>query len=69
MTIKPMFLDLRYNDFFYIQTTARIKKNVTLVKMVYQTKQHLNGWMGKDQFEYNVKAGQYMPPKDGTWIY
>lgn len=68
MNTKPMYLDLRYNDFFYIQTEGRIKKNVTLVKMVYQKKHHLSGWMGKDQFEYNVNAGQYMPHKNGNWI-
>ncbi len=65
---KKMFLDLRYNDFFYIQATGRIKKNITLVKMVYQKKSHLSGWMVEDQFNYNVNAGQYMPPKNGNWI-
>jgi hypothetical protein len=65
---KQMYLDLRYNDFFYVQATGRIKKNVTLVKMVYQKKAHLTGWMEKGQFDYNVNAGQYMPPKNGTWL-
>lgn len=68
MKNKTMFLDLRYNDFFYIQATGRIKKNITLVKMVYQKKHHLNGWMGEDQFNYNVTAGQYIPPKNGNWL-
>lgn len=69
MTNHPIYLDIRYNDFFYIQTTARIKKNVTVLKMVYQKKTHLNNWMEEGQFNYNVSKGQYMPPKNGNYLY
>lgn len=58
--LKQQYLDIRYNDTFIVVAIARTSKKVILSKMVYANKTHLNNWMGSDQLQYNITAGQYI---------